>query len=126
MSLKTLEAVEQLCCGVCCEATEQDTAHAGIEEHLACFRKALVVLGQAPVASKPCKCPLDHPTPWKHMKTRGDLRRLLPGSDPEPMIARLPVLRDCKLPSQVLCQPVLQATIGTVAPHQLNGRKQVL
>ena len=60
------------------------------------------------------------------MKARGDLRRLLPGSNPEPMIARPPVSRDRKLPPQVLCQPVLQATIGTVAPHQLNGRKQVL
>jgi hypothetical protein len=54
-----LEAGEQLSFVFTGETAQEDAAHGEIEQHLAGFGQALVVLGRSPVGGEPSKCSLN-------------------------------------------------------------------
>src|SRR3954447_6284183 len=86
-----LEAGEQLSF-LLGEAAEQDAAHGEVEQHLAGFDEALIVLGEPPVGGQPADRSLDHPSACEHLKAARARWRLR--ADPCPDAARPPMLRD--------------------------------
>ena len=86
------EAGEQLSFVFAGEAPQQDAAHGEVEEHLAGFDEAFIVLGEPTIGREPADGPFHHPSACEHLKAARARRRLR--ADPYPDAARPPMLRD--------------------------------
>jgi hypothetical protein len=71
-----LEMLINMYCKRASHAPRQQLHGIKVEPYLAAGDGCLEILGQPPVAAKPGKGSLDHPTPWQHLKTLGLVRSL--------------------------------------------------